>query len=222
MDNEYLDKQQQALLKSLGKKGVDCLVKISPLPDAAKEGYKVARELDKTDSVLQGTAASGEVTSSDYSINLIATISKFLYNQTTSLAPHDENWWIANSDMDLCDSKQTTAALHLLSEKRKLLLDLKETCDGVKDLALAAMAAANANIKGFAKLYMPSLVAIDGIVTKQSCDRLDCAIGAIDKIVGVIEHVMRHTADIEKAADRVLVLINSTDHAKGAAAIKGK
>lgn len=221
MSDESLDKQQQALLKSLAKKGVDFLVKISPLPDVGKEGYKLVRELDKTASVLQG-AATGELTSSDYSINLVASISKFLYNQTTSLACRDRDWWMENSKVNLLDPKETTVALHIFSEKRKLLLDLKETCDGVKDLALVAMAAANANVKGFAKLYIPSLVAIDGAVTKESCDRLDYAISAIDKIVNLIEQVMRETADIQKAGDRLLVLINSTDHGKGAAAIKGQ
>ena len=52
-----LDKQEQPLLKSLGKKGVDFLVKISPLPDLAKEGYKVVRELDKTTSIVENAAA---------------------------------------------------------------------------------------------------------------------------------------------------------------------
>ena len=221
MDDESLDKQQQALLKALTKKGVDFLVKISPLPDVAKEGYKVVRELDKTAGITE-RAAAGELTSSDYSINLVGSISKFLYNQTTSLAQRDENWWMENSKVNLLDPKETTVALHIFSEKRKQLLDLKETCDGVKDLALVAMAAANANVKGFAKLYVPSLVAIDGVVTKESCDRLDYAMKAIDKIVALIEHIVRETADMQKAADRLLVLINSTDHAKGAAAIKGQ
>jgi hypothetical protein len=221
MSDESLDKQQQELLKSLGKKGVDFLVKISPLPDIAKEGYKLVRELDKTVGVMNN-AAAGELTSSDYSINLVASISKFLYNQTTNLARRDEDWWIENSRVNLLDSKETTFALHLFSEKRKLLLDLKETCDGVKDLALVAMTAANMNVKGFAKLYVPSLVAIDGVVTKESLDRMDYAMSAIDKIVDLIERLIRTTADMQKSADRLLVRINSTDHIKSAAAIKGQ
>ena len=221
MDGESLDKEQQKLLKSLGKKVVDFLVKISPLPDVAKEGYKVVRELDKAASVTTG-AAAGELTSSDYSINLIASISKFLYNQTTSLARRDEGWWMDNSKVHLLDPEETTLALRMFSEKRKLLLDLRETCDGVKDLALVAMAAANSNVKGFARLYIPSLVAIDGVVTKESCDRLDYATSAIDKIVDLLEKVIRDTADVQKAADRLLVLINSTDKRKAAAAIWGQ
>ncbi len=221
MDSESLDKEQQKLLKSLGKKAVDFLVKISPLPEVAKEGYKVVRELDKTASVGAG-ATAGELTSSDYSVNLVASISKFIYNQTTSLARRDENWWMDNSKVNLLDPKETTLALHMFSEKRKLLLDLKETCDGVKDLALVAMAAANANVKGLARLYIPSLVAVDGVVTKESCDRLEYAISAIDKIVDLLEKVMRDTADVQKAADRLLVLINSTDKRKAAAAIRAQ
>ncbi|HSY90603.1 MAG TPA: hypothetical protein VK812_04480 [Candidatus Binatus sp.] len=221
MSDEALDKQQQALLKSLAKKAVDFLVKISSLPEIGKEGYKVVRELDKAATVLEG-AATGELISSDYTINQVAAVSKFLYTQTTSLARHDEGWWMENSKVNLLVSKETTVALHIFSEKRKLLLDLKETCDGVKDLALVAMTAANANVKGFAKLYIPSLVAVDGVVTKESRDRLDYAISAIDKIVELIEHVIRETADMQKAADRLMVLINSTDHGKGAAAIKGQ
>jgi hypothetical protein len=222
MDDESLDKQQQQLLKSLGKKAVDFLVKISPMPDLAKEGYKVVREIDKSTGIAERAAATGEITSSDYSINLVATISKFLYNQTTSLARRDESWWIDNSRVNLFQPEETTLALHTFAEKRKLLLDLKETCDGVKDLALVAMAAANANVKGFAKLYIPSLVAIDGAVTKESCDRLDYAMSAIDTIVDLIEQVMRDTADYQKGADRLLVLINSTDKRKAAAAINGQ
>lgn len=221
MDGESLDKQQQALLKNLVKKSVDFMVKISPLPDIAKEGYKVVREIDKAAGVVNG-AETGDLTSSDYSINLIASISKFLNNQTISLSRRDESWWMENSKVNLLNPQETTVALHMFSEKRKLLLDLKETCDGVKDLALVAMAAANMNVKGFAKLYVPSLVAIDGIVTKESCDRLDYAMSAIDRIVDLLEQVIRDTADVQKAGDRLLVLINSTDHSKGAAVIKGQ
>jgi hypothetical protein len=221
MDDESLDKEQQKLLKSLGKKGIDFLIKISPLPDVAKEGYKVVRELDKTGSVV-GAAATGELTSSDYSINLVASISKFLFNQITSLARRDEDWWLDNSKVNLFDPQETTLALHIFSEKRKLLLDLKDTCDGVKDLALVAMTAANMNVKGFAKLYIPDLVTLDAAVTKQSYDRMDNSMKAIDKIVDLLEKVMRDTADMQKASDRLLVLIHSTDKRKAATAIKGQ
>jgi hypothetical protein len=222
MDEDALNKQQQELLKSLGKKSVDLIVKISPLPDVVKEGYKVAREIDKAGTTADKAYSGFELTSTDYSINKIAEVSKFIHNETASLARRDENWWMENSRVNLFDSQETTRALQLFQDKRTLLLDLKETCDGLKTLALVAMAAANANVKGLAKLYVPSLVALDGFVTKESCERFDYSISAIDKVVQMIERLIRQTADMEKGVDRFLTLINSTDQREALKAMQAK
>lgn len=222
MDEDALNKQQQELLKSLGKKSVDLIVKISPLPDVVKEGYKVAREIDKAVTTAEKANSGFELTSTDYSINKIAEVSKFIHNETASLARRDENWWMENSRVNLFDSQETTRALQVLQDKRTLLLDLKEACDGLKTLAKVAMAAANANLKGLAKLYVPSLVVLDGIVTKESCERFDYSISAIDKVVQMIERMIRQTADMQKGVDRFLTLINSTDQREALKAMKAK
>jgi hypothetical protein len=222
MDEDALNKQQQELLKSLGKKSVDLIVKISPLPDVVKEGYKVAREIDKAVTTAEKANSGFELTSTDYSINKIAEVSKFIHNETASLARRDENWWMENSRVNLFDSQETTRALQVLQDKRTLLLDLKEACDGLKTLAKVAMAAANVNFKGLAKLYVPSLVVLDGIVTKESCERFDYSISAIDKVVPMIERMIRQTADMQKSVDRFLTLINSTDQREALKAMKAK
>lgn len=222
MDEDALNKQQQELLKSLGKKSVDLIVKISPLPDVVKEGYKVAREIDKAVTTAEKANSGFELTSTDYSINKIAEVSKFIHNETASLARRDENWWMENSRVNLFDSQETTRALQVFQDKRTLLLDLKEACDGLKTLAKVAMAAANANLKGLAKLYVPSLVVLDGIVTKESCERFDYSISAIDKVVQMIERMIRQTADVQKSVDRFLTLINSTDQREALKAMKAK
>jgi hypothetical protein len=222
MDEDALNKQQQELLKSLGKKSVDLIVKISPLPDVVKEGYKVAREIDKAVTTAEKANSGFELTSTDYSINKIAEVSKFIHNETASLARRDENWWMENSRVNLFDSQETTRALQVFQDKRTLLLDLKEACDGLKTLAKVAMAAANVNFKGLAKLYVPSLVVLDGIVTKESCERFDYSISAIDKVVPMIERMIRQTADMQKSVDRFLTLINSTDQREALKAMKAK
>jgi hypothetical protein len=222
MDEDALNKQQQELLKSLGKKSVDLIVKISPLPDVVKEGYKAAREIDKAVTTAEKANSGFELTSTDYSINKIAEVSKFIHNETASLARRDENWWMENSRVNLFDSQETTRALQVFQDKRTLLLDLKEACDGLKTLAKVAMAAANANLKGLAKLYVPSLVVLDGIVTKESCERFDYSISAIDKVVPMIERMIRQTADMQKSVDRFLTLINSTDQREALKAMKAK
>lgn len=220
MADEALNKVQQELLKSLGKKGVDLLVKISPLPDLAKEGYKLARELDKMATAVDN-AAAGSLTSTDFSISKVAAISKFLAEQILSLARHDEAWWVENLKVNLLQPKDSTCALHKFAETRKFLLNLKETCDGIKDLARVAMVAAQANVKGMAKSYAPSLVVLDGLNTKESYEGMDNAMKAIDKIVDLIERLIRSTANMQKAVDRFLTLINNTNQENALKAIRG-
>ncbi len=121
---------------------------------------------------------------------------------------------------NLLSKDQTTQALQLLQQQRQLLLDLREACDGLKTLAWTAFAAANANIKGIAKMYVPSLVAIDAAVTKELAERFDNCIKAINTTLAVLENVIRSTADMEKSIDRFLSLVSSSDQRKALGAMK--
>ena len=219
-DDSY-SQEQKDLLKSLGMKALDLLVKIGPASDLAKEGYKLSRELSKTGKILDNVSSNpGELSSSDYSINKMAKVADYLHSQTAALARHDEAWWEEVSGVNMLQPQQTTEALQKLQQQRQFLLNLKDCCDGLKDLALAVMGAAHFNVKGLAKMYMPSLVAIDGAVTKQSLDHLDNCKSCIDTSVGKLENAIRITADWQKSTDRFLGLMNSSDQRKTLDAIR--
>ncbi|HVP46624.1 MAG TPA: hypothetical protein VMT32_08575 [Bryobacteraceae bacterium] len=219
-DDSFSDEQKQ-LLKTLGMKALDFLVKIGPAPELAKEGYKVGRELSKTSKTLDNLGSEpGDLTSSDYSINRLAKLARYLHSEMAKLARHDENWWVEVSGVNLLQREQTTEALQNLQQQRQLLLNLQECCDGLKGLAVVAMGAAHLNIKGIAKMYMPSLVAIDGIVVNQILDHLDNCNKCIDSSLGKLENAIRTTADYQKSVDRFLALVNSGDQRKVLDAIR--
>ena len=215
LEDDRLSDEQKQFLKAMGMKALDLLVKIGPAPELAKEGYKVGRELSKTSKTLDNLGTDpGELTSSDYSINKLAQLARYLHTETAKLARHDENWWVEVSGVNLLQHDQTTEALQKLQQQRRLLLNLKECCDGLKGLAVVAMGAAHMNIKGIAKMYMPSLVAMDGIVMNQTLDHLDNCAKCIDSSLSKLENAIRTTADCQKSVDRFLALVNSRDQRK--------
>lgn len=221
LEDDSLSGEQKQLLKAVGMKALDLLVKIGPAPELAQEGYKVGRELSKTSKTLDNLGSEpGEITSSDYSINKLAKVARYLHAETAKLARHDESWWVEVSGVNLLQPQQTTEALQKLQQQRQLLLNLKECCDGLKGLAVVAMGAAHLNIKGIAKMYVPSLVAIDGIVIHQTLDHLDNCAKCIDLSLAKLENAIRTTADYQKAVDRFLALVNSSDQRKALDAIR--
>jgi len=219
--DDSLTREQKELLKSLGMKALDCLVKIAPMPELAKEGYKVDRELSKSVKTLDQLADPPyELTSSDYSINKLAQLARYLDIETAKLARHDENWWAEVSGVNLHQKDQTTAALHLLQRQREFLLGLQECCDGLNTLAKAVMGAAYINVKAIAKMYMPSIVAIDGAVTKQTLEHLDHCANSITISLDRLENTIRGTADLQKSVDRFLSLVNSSNQRKWLDAVR--
>lgn len=214
-DSDSLTKQQQEFLKSLGKKALDFLVRIAPISQFAKDGYRLGREMSKAAKSIDDLSDDpGELSSSDYSINKLSQLSRYLDSQTVILARRDENWWIAAAGVDLLNKERTTEALQMLQNQRNILLDLSDCCDGLATLAKVAIAANNLSIKSLAKMYMPSIVAIDAAVTKQTLDHLDNCKNSIARAQGVLENAIRGTADSEKAVDRFLMLLNSSDQRK--------
>jgi hypothetical protein len=214
-DSLYFSDDKKELLKALGMKVLDCLVKIGPADELTKESYKAIRELSKAGKTLDGLGGGGgEIKSSDYSINKLAQLARYLQEETLKLADHDENWWLYVSGVNMLRTEQTTEALLKLRQQRRLLLDLKECCDGLKGLAMVVIGAAHFNIKSIAKLYMPSVIAIDATVTKQTIAKLDNCTKAIDRSLDKLENGIRVTADWQKWLDRCLVLLNSSDQRK--------
>ena len=68
-----------------------------------------------------------------------------------------------------------------------------------------------ANFKGIAKLYIPSIAAMDGMVTKETRDNFDVCMRLIDTILTKLDVAINATADMNKSIDRFLTLINTKD-----------
>ena len=81
----------------------------------------------------------------------------------------------------------------------------------LKTLAAVAFAASISNVKGLAKAYMPSIPAIDGMVTKETRNNFDVCMRLIDVILAKVDTAMAATADMNKSIDRFLRLINAQD-----------
>jgi hypothetical protein len=75
-------------------------------------------------------------------------------------------------------------------------------------------------VKGLTKLYVPSIPAIDGYVTKETRDTFDVCVRLVDSIVKKQEMAIQVTADMTKAIDRFTTLTNATDQRSALQAIK--
>jgi hypothetical protein len=93
------------------------------------------------------------------------------------------------------------------------LTALKEACDGLKTLTTLVFAQSVSNMKGLAKLYIPSIPAIDGYVTKDTRETFDVCINLINSILKKLEVAISATGDMSKSVDRFLMLVNTQSQA---------
>lgn len=211
---------KKSYLKSQGKKVFDLLVKLSPVHSIAKDVFRVSRETEKALKMIDDTADTGALSASDSNINNLALIAQRLSNELSTLNRKDINWWLDTSGANLLSKSDSTKAIQKLQEQRQYLLDLKDACDGLKTAVGVAFANTVANVKGLAKLYMPSIPAIDGMVTKEARDNYDVCMGLIDSIIKKVEAATHAVADMTKALDRFLVLVNTQDQRTALKAIQ--
>lgn len=210
-DDDALTATQRDFMKCQAKKVLDLLVKIAPIPTGVKEAYSVSRETTKALDMTSATFDSGLLTASDSSMNRLAEIARHLSNELSTLSRKDEDWWLMTSGANFFSKSDSTEALKRLQQQRQHLLALKEACDGLKTLAAVAFAASVSNVKGLAKAYIPSIAAIDGVVTKETRDNFDVCMRLIDVILAKFDVAIAATADMNKAIDRFLRLINTQD-----------
>jgi hypothetical protein len=218
MPDDAMTKEQQKFMEQQAKKILDLLVKIAPFPKGAKELYQVAKETKTALDMTVKTFETGRLSASDENMNRLSTIAYRVMNELSKLNRGDEQWWIESSGANLFSKVDTTEGLKRLEAQRKHLLALKEACEGLKTLAGVVFAASVSNVKGLAKLYIPSVPMIDGYVTKDTRDTYSACLNLIDAIVKKQETAIRTTADMEKAIDRFLTLLNTKDQRVSGAA----
>jgi hypothetical protein len=211
MSDEAKTKEQERLIRSNARKVLDALVKIAPVSKGAKEAYSLSRETEKALTMSARTMESGRLTASDENMNLLSQIARSISSDLSTLNRHDMNWWLENSGANLFSKSDSTEALKRLEQQRQHLIGMKEGCDGLKTLAALMFTQSVANVKGIAKLWVPSIPMIDGVVTKETRETLDVCMRLSDSIVGKLDQAIRATADMNKFIDRFLALVNTRD-----------
>jgi hypothetical protein len=211
MSEDKEAKERAAFIKSQAGKIFDLLVKIAPISNGLKETWKVSRETEKALTISGRTSDLGRLSASDDNLNRLREIANKLAGDLSSLNRMDENWWIETSGANLFSVGESTKALAVLHQQVKYLRDLRTACDGLKGLARLIFANSVANVKGLAKLYIPSIPMIDAAVMKEITDQFDVCIKLLDSIVKKAELAAATVADMNKAVDRFLILVNSQD-----------
>jgi hypothetical protein len=220
MADDKVSQENKAKLKSLANKILDLLVKLAPLPRGVQTAWKMARETEKSLSMADRTWESGELTSSDGDINRLQEIAHRLSNEFSTLNRKDANWWIENSGANLFNVGDSTRAIDILHGQRQALVSLREACDGLKALAAVAFANTVADVKGLAKLYVPSIPMIDAAVTKEVREEFDICKGLINDILKKIDEATLAVANMNKQVDQFLTLIQTNDKLKTQRAIE--
>jgi hypothetical protein len=203
--------ERAAFIKSQGLKILDLLVKIAPISNGLKETWKVSRETEKALTIKDRTSHLGTLSASEGNLNRLREIANKIASDLSSLNRMDENWWIETSGANLFSVGESTKALSVLQQQVKYLRDLRAACEGLKDLARLIFASSVSDVKGLAKLYMPSIPTIDAIVMKEITGQFDVCIKLLDSIIKKAELAARTVADMNKAVDRFLILVNSQD-----------
>jgi hypothetical protein len=211
MSEDKEAKERATFIKSQAGKIFDLLVKIAPISNGLKETWKVSRETEKALTISGRTSDLGRLSASDDNLNRLRNIANKLAGDLSSLNRMDENWWIETSGANLFSVGESTKALAVLQQQVKYLRDLRTACDGLKDLARLIFANSVANVKGLAKLYIPSIPMIDAAVMKEITDQFDVCIKLLDSIIKKAELAAATVADMNKAVDRFLILVNSQD-----------
>jgi hypothetical protein len=172
MADDKKEKEQRKFIESQGLKILELLVTLAPVSKGVKEVWKIGKETNKALSMLEGSCESGSLSASDGNINRLKTISSQLSNELSRLNRFDENWWIQTSGANLFSAGDSTRALGIFQLQRTHLLALRDACEGLKTLAAVAFANTVSDVKGLAKLYIPSVPIVDAEVTKENPARI--------------------------------------------------
>ena len=99
------------------------------------------------------------------------------------------------------DSKK---AIDKTQKMKSKLIAMKEACSGLSTLAVTVFLADNMDVKGLAKIYVPSLIAIDGIVVKQASTAFKaCAVNS-GKVIKMLDTTVLPSLEEHYQASRGL------------------
>ena len=101
-------------------------------------------------------------------INKLRNLSSKWNNEISRLLAHDENWWFNWSGTNALSPVSSTNAVKKVTQLREKLVAFRDACQGLITLTWTVLAAQNANVKGLARAYVPSLVIMDAIVAQQT------------------------------------------------------
>jgi hypothetical protein len=135
---------------------------------------KVKGEVDnimkvpKSASMALNTRATGQLSASSDNLNRLRAIGSNWNNALLKLTLHDENWWIDWSGTNLLSAAAAEKAVKKTRKLREKMVAMEKGCKGLADLAKVVFVSENMDIKGLARLYIPSIVAIDAIVLNEA------------------------------------------------------
>src|SRR5919197_1317250 len=94
MSADARSSEHERYVRSQARKILDLLVKVAPIPQGAKEAYKVSRETEKALTMAQKSFDSGYLSASDENMNGLSHIARRLSAELSTLSRYDENWWL--------------------------------------------------------------------------------------------------------------------------------
>lgn len=151
-----------------------------------------ADELNKVVSVIgKAKRRPGQLPTSNENLGLLRTLANEWKGTLSTYSQKDINWWLEWSGADLFSPRDSKESVKKLKETLAKVKALKSACNGLEQLAYVVLVADNMDVKGLVTAaYVPSLVAIDAQVAKETARSFKSCQYSTDKLIKVLQSAL--------------------------------
>jgi hypothetical protein len=158
-----------------------------PIKSINKGNSEVSRAFD----AYARAQRTGLITGDNEAVIMADNIAQNYQKQLSPVANWDENQWIANSSYNALQRTTWATGIAELRAEKRGYEDLKDAFEGMARMLYALSITDNIDVKGWAKLFCPSLKAIDEIHRQDVIRRFNGLQTTVGHIVTRIDNVLK-------------------------------
>ena len=157
--------------------------------------FKIKGEIDNLMKIPKAAEISfktqaGQLQATNDDLNKLRFVGRKWNNQLDKLYRHDENWWVDWSGSNAFSVSASKKAIIKVTTFQNKLRAFKSASSGLATLTYTILVADNADIKGLAKVYVPSLIAIDAMVAKEAVTAFNACSVHSDKLLKKLNRIL--------------------------------
>lgn len=171
-------------------------------------------------AIADHSIGTGHLEASDEDIEAMHRLALALANHAASLARRTEDDWMIESGCNAFSLHDTAESLRRLLEQRGQITARRDTCDVLRTLVRVQFLKTHMNLKGLAKAWIPSLVALDAIAVRESETDLAAAVANFDVALRKLQRAIDAVSNLRDGQHQFLTISRSQNAPSDVARIR--